>query len=320
MQHVPALEALHLEQPSYLTIGAFDGVHRGHQALIGDMAAAAHAAGCAAVVLTFFPHPSVVLRGRRPSFYLSTPEEKVAYLAAIGVDAVVTHPFNHDVANTSAAAFVERLVAYARPRELWCGAEFALGHGREGNVEYLAAAGAQRGFTVHVQAPVLIDGELISSTRIRQTLRDGAVEQAARYLGRPFRLAGQVVQGAHRGRKLGIPTANLAVWDERAVPAVGVYACRAWPNGTPCQAVVNIGFRPTFDGGEAQPVVEAHLLEFEGDLYGQGLTLDFYARLRSEMKFAGVEPLLAQIKRDIVAAREILGQKPAPSAGPGQPA
>ena len=306
MQPVTALEDLRLDRPGYLTMGAFDGVHRGHQALIGAMTAEAHAAGGAAVVLTFLPHPSVVLRGRRPSFYLSTPEEKADYLSALNVDALVTHPFNTEVAAIKAADFVQRLVTHVRLKALWCGEDFALGHNREGNVDFLRAAGERLGFSVHVQAPVLIDGEIISSTRIRQTLRDGAVEQAARYLGRPFRLTGEVVEGAKRGRQLGIPTANVFVGDERATPAVGVYACRAHHAGGSGLAVVNIGFRPTFEGADPRPVIEAHLLDFSGDLYGQKLSLDFHYRLRPEMKFPGIDALLAQIKQDIVLARTLL--------------
>jgi riboflavin kinase/FMN adenylyltransferase len=308
MQHVVSLEALQLDRPAHVTIGAFDGIHRGHQALIGAMVRDAHTTGQAAVVVTFFPHPSVVLRGRRPSFYLTTPEEKVEYLTQLGVDAVVTHPFDREVANITAAEFVERLVGHARLRQLWAGADFALGHNREGNIDYLQAAGQRHGFEVRVMAPVLIDGEVISSTRIRQTLRDGAVEQAARYLGRPFRLAGQVVAGAQRGRTLGIPTANVAVNEETAVPAVGVYAARAHHAGGAGPAVVNIGFRPTFDGAEPRPVIEAHLLDFDGDLYGTTLTLEFIARLRPEQKFPGIEALVAQIRRDIESARAILAE------------
>jgi riboflavin kinase/FMN adenylyltransferase len=308
---VQSLEALQLEAPGCLTIGAFDGVHRGHQALIGSLVGEARARGHAAVVVTFFPHPSVVLRGRRPSFYLSTPEDKVAYLAQLGVDAVVTHPFNTDVAAIRAAEFAERLARHARLAELWCGPDFALGHRREGDVPFLRAQGERLGFSVRVVEPVLIDGEVISSTRIRQTLRDGAVEQAARYLGRPFRLAGLVKQGAQRGRTLGIPTANLELWDEHAVPAVGVYACRAYYQAAdgsvhPAQAVVNIGYRPTFAGGDPHPVVEAHLLDVTADLYGTRLALDFIARLRSEQKFSGVEALVAQIHADIAQARQQL--------------
>ncbi len=325
MHPVNSLEDLRLAQPACLTIGAFDGVHRGHQALIGEMVKHAHATGRAAVVLTFFPHPSVVLRGRRPSFYISTPEEKAEYFAGLGVEAVVTHPFNAEVSQITAVDFVERLIRYARLSELWCGDDFALGHKRQGDVTFLQAEGAKRGFTVNVVPPILIDGEVISSTRIRQALRDGAVEQVARFLGRPFRLPGEVVEGAKRGRTIGIPTANLAIWEERAIPAVGVYACRAQHHGRPLgrerplgqspgdagsayQAVVNIGFRPTFNTAEPRLTVEAHLLDFpaEGNLYGSTLTLEFVAHLRSEMKFPGVEALVAQIRSDIESARQIL--------------
>lgn len=306
MRHVTSLEDLGLDRPSLLTIGAFDGVHRGHQALITQMVAEAHATDHAAVVLTFYPHPSVVLRGRRPSFYLSSPEEKAQYLAELGVDVTVTHPFNLAVSQIRAAEFVDRLLKYARLAKLWCGPDFALGHNREGTVEFLEAEGQRRGFTVQVMPPVLIDGEVISSTRIRQTLRDGAVEQAARYLGRPFRVEGQVIPGAKRGRLLGIPTANLSISEEWATPAVGVYACRSAAPGWRGNAVVNIGFRPTFDGGDARPTVEAHLLDYDGDLYGQTISLEFIARLRPEIRFPGVQALLEQIQRDILEARRIL--------------
>lgn len=308
MQTVTSLEALRLTQPACLTVGAFDGVHRGHQALIGELVQHAHATGRAAVVITFYPHPSVFLRGRRPSFYLSTPEEKAEHLRALGVDAVVTHTFDAAFAAITADDYVAQLVRHAGLSELWCGEDFALGHNRVGNVAYLRAAGERLGFAVRVRTPVLEDGEIISSTRIRQCLRDGAVEQAARALGRPFRLSGQVVEGAKRGRTLGIPTANLAVSDERAFPAVGVYACRAhWEGEAPHPAVTNIGFRPTFNSSTPTLTVEAHLLDYSGDLYGRALTLDFVARLRPEMKFPGVEALVAQIHADIATARRLLG-------------
>jgi riboflavin kinase/FMN adenylyltransferase len=271
------------------------------------MAQHAHATGRAAVVITFYPHPSVVLRGRRPSFYLSTPDEKADYLAALGVDALVTQTFDHAFANIRAAEYVEQLVTHAHLSELWCGEDAALGHNREGNVTFLQAQGARSGFSVQVVTPLLMDGEVISSTRIRQCLRDGAVEQAAHYLGRPFRVAGRVVAGAKRGRSLGIPTANLSVAEERAFPATGVYACRSHlAGGAVHSAVTNIGYRPTFNSTEPHLTVEAHLLDYGGDLYDSVLTLEFVSRLRAEMKFAGVEALVTQIQHDIAAAREML--------------
>ena len=306
MQQTTSLSDLQLDRPACVAIGAFDGVHRGHQALIGAMVRQARATGQAAVVVTFYPHPSVFLRGRRPSFYLSTPEAKAEYLAALGVDAVVTHTFDASFAAITAAAYVDELVRHARLGELWCGADFALGHNREGNVPYLQAAGARLGFQVNVYTPVLAEGEIISSTRIRQCLRDGAVETAAHALGRPFRVTGDVVAGAQRGRTIGIPTANLAVSDEHALPANGVYACRVHWDGGHAAAVTNIGVRPTFNSAEPRLTVEAHLLDFAGDLYGRRLTVEFIAHLRPEQKFPGVAALVAQIQADIAAARRLL--------------
>jgi riboflavin kinase/FMN adenylyltransferase len=312
MQHVTSLEALRLAQPACVTLGSFDGVHLGHQAIIRGMVEHAHPAGRAAVVITFYPHPSVVLRGRRPSFYLSTPEAQAELLLALGVDAVVTHPFNHEVANIRAADFVTALMEHAQMRELWCGEDFTLGHNREGTVPFLQAEGARCGFTVRVTPPVLIDGELVSSTRIRQTLRDGAVEQAARYLGRPYRLPGIVTAGDRRGHQLGFPTANLSVGEELAVPANGIYACWAYPAAGRYAAAASIGLRPTFETSDPKVSLEAYLLNFSGDLYHSALALDFVARLRPELKFSSVEALRKQIKRDVEETRHILKVKREP--------
>ena len=303
---VAALEALQPDRPACLAIGSFDGVHLGHQAILRDMVQHAHAAGWLAVVITFYPHPSVVLRGRRPSFYLSTTETRSALLQALGVDAVVNHPFNQEVAAIRAADFVTRLTELARLRELWCGEDFALGHQREGNVAFLQAEGARRGFERRLTPPLLMDGEPISSTRIRQTLRDGAVEQAARFLGRPFGLPGVVVDGDKRGRSLGYPTANLHVADDLAIPAHGVYVCQAHTSQGQFAALTSIGVRPTFESQADRPTIEAFLLNFSGDLYGQPLRLDFLARLRPELKFANVDALRAQIEQDLQAAQRIL--------------
>jgi riboflavin kinase / FMN adenylyltransferase len=303
---VTALEELQPDRPVCVAIGSFDGVHLGHQTILREMTAHAHATGQAAVVITFYPHPSVVLRGRRPSFYLSTPEDRSEQLLALGVDAVVTHPFNQEVASIRAFDFVTRLLDLARMRELWCGEDFALGHKREGNVAYLQAEGVRRGFTVHLTTPQLMDGEAISSTRIRQTLRDGAVDQAARFLGRPFSLPGVVVDGDKRGRALGFPTANLQLGEELAIPANGVYVCRAHIASGIYPAVTSIGVRPTFENRENKLTIEAYLLDFSGNLYGQTLRLDFIAHLRPELKFSDVEALRVQIDQDIEAARHIL--------------
>ncbi len=305
MIHARSLAEVPAGRPALLTMGSFDGVHLGHQTLIRELVAKARAKNFRAAVITFFPHPSVVLRGRKPSFYINTPEEKAALFDGLGVDVTVTHPFDRAVAEITATEFAESLLAAFDFKELWCGADFAFGHNREGSAQWLTEYGAKRGFTVHVVEPISINGRIVSSSRVRAALAEGDVEQAAACLGRPFQLPGTVVEGSRRGRAIGIPTANLEIWDQRACPARGVYACRAWVDDQPVDAVTNIGVRPTFET-EAKPTIEAHLLDFDADLYGKTIALDFVARLRPEMKFNGVGELVAQIHRDIDKAREIL--------------
>ncbi|HIQ09175.1 MAG TPA: riboflavin biosynthesis protein RibF, partial [Anaerolineaceae bacterium] len=250
MQHYRSLEGVHL-QGAWLTIGAFDGVHLGHRAIIEPFVAEAHAAGAPAVVLTFFPHPSVVLQRQQRPFYLSTPEEKAELLGALGVDVVITHRFNRRVAALSARAFMERLKAHLGLRMLWVGYDFALGRNREGDIPTLKRLGEELGYQVHVMEAVTLNGEVISSSRIRTLLSAGQVEEAARLLGRPYQVTGKVVQGDGRGRQLGFPTANLKIWARRMVPGPGVYVAQArLADGGTWGAVVNVGVRPTF---EAQP-------------------------------------------------------------------
>jgi riboflavin kinase/FMN adenylyltransferase len=306
IQHLSDLSQAHLDGCA-LTIGSFDGVHLGHRALVADLVEGARREGLPAVVMTFYPHPSVVLRGRAPAFYITTPEERAALLAEAGVDVVITQPFDRHLAEVTADEFLDRLTLYLRFRDLWAGEDFALGHRRQGNIVFLEGAAAQRGFRLHVMSPVLVGGEVVSSTRVREALRSGDVARAASYLGRPFVLPGTVIRGAGRGKSLNIPTANLAVSQERACPAAGVYACLVdVPEGR-FHAVANIGVRPTFEGAGHEPVVEAHLLDFDGDLYGQTMQLVFIERLRDERKFDGPAALLEQIERDIRRARVILG-------------
>jgi riboflavin kinase / FMN adenylyltransferase len=305
MRHVQSLEELNLQKPAFVTVGVFDGVHRGHQSLIGGMAEAAHAAGNAAVVVTFHPHPAEVLRGHRPSFYLNRPEEKAALIGALGVDWVVTHPFNLEVSQISAAAFVDRLIAHANMTELWAGHDFALGHNREGTIAFLQALGEAQGFRVRVVEPYRDGGEIVSSSAVRAALGEGQVERAAEYLGRLYSLSGKVVEGARRGRTIGVPTANIEIWQEQAYPAFGVYACWAWVDGERRPAATNIGVRPTFEE-TGLPTIEAHLIDYNGDLYGREMRLEFAARLRAELKFDGIEALVAQIKADVEQTRRLL--------------
>ncbi|HKZ55558.1 MAG TPA: bifunctional riboflavin kinase/FAD synthetase [Anaerolineales bacterium] len=289
-----------------LTIGSFDGIHLGHQEIIRQMIEAARMLGLPSVVLTFYPHPSVVLRGRRPSFYITSPEEKAAMMAELGVDYVINQKFDRQLSLVSAEAFLERLRGRLRFHGLWIGEDFALGHQRQGNQHFLRQAANDGGFELHVLPPLLVGGEVVSSTRVREALRSGDVARVAQYLGRLFAIPGKVVEGAGRGRKLGIPTANLSTWDERAYPHTGVYACLAEVEGKRWMAVSNIGTRPTFDEVRELPVVEAHLLDFQGDLYGKDMTLRFVDRLREERRFPSKEALLDQIRRDIERARPLL--------------
>jgi riboflavin kinase/FMN adenylyltransferase len=307
LRHIRNLAEANLSRESVVTIGAFDGVHRGHQYLVGQLVEHARQTGRVPVVLTFFPLPKIVLSGPQPGLYLTLPDEKAALLGELGVELVVTHPFNEQVRRTHATDFVTALSDHLKMAALWVGEDFAMGYRREGDVAFLRRQAAEHGFALRVVDLMDAGGERVSSSRVRAALADGDVAEAARLLGRPYRVTGEVVQGAGRGQTIGIPTANLALDVRKAIPRVGVYAAHATPGGggQAYPAVVNIGVRPTFDGSNTL-TVEAHLLDFDGDLYGQTLSLDFVARLRDEKKFEGVDALAAQIRADVEQGRRIL--------------
>ncbi|HLE16165.1 MAG TPA: bifunctional riboflavin kinase/FAD synthetase [Anaerolineales bacterium] len=308
MRHYPDLEDVHLEN-TWLTIGTFDGVHRGHQEIVHKLAAGAHANGTLAVVLTFYPHPAIVLGRRTEPFYLTNPEERAHLLAQHGADVVITYPFNREVAATSAGDFVQQLKDHLDMVHLLVGHDFALGHNREGNVAHLRTIAETLGFTVESFPAFEMEGVPVSSSRIRAALAAGDIEQASRLLGRPYQVNGVVVPGDGRGRLIGVPTANLELWAERAIPQAGVYVCRAWLDEKPRGAVTNVGVRPTFETGPVPPRVETHLLDYAGDLYGKNLNLDFLSRLRDEQRFPSVEDLVAQIRIDKTRARQYLDSR-----------
>lgn len=305
MLHYQDLGELRLDRSS-LTIGSFDGVHLGHQDLLRRMVRQAQKSAQPTVVLTFYPHPSVVLRQRTPTFYITSPEEKAELIAQLGVEHLITQTFDVELSKVEAPDFLDRLSNHLGFKDLWGGADFALGHQRRGNRHFLEREGGSRGFRYHIVPPLLIDGEIVSSTRVREALRSGDVARAATYLGRPFELPGVVERGAGRGRQLGIPTANMKIWEERAYPGNGVYACMAELNGERHQAVANIGYRPTFEGRPPAPIIEAHLLDYEGEFYGDELRLTFVDRLRDERRFTGPDALVEQIQVDIHRAKELL--------------
>lgn len=298
---VDHLTEIQHQEPTYLAIGAFDGVHLGHQEVLRQMVAAARADGVRTAVLTFFPHPARFLRQASGPYYLMTLTDRVQFLASLGLDLIITHPFNDEVRQTRATVFVEQLIRYLDMRQLW-GGDFAFGYQREGDVPFLRRLGAERGFTVElVRSMVAVSGEQVSSSRVRHGLLAGDVADAAACLGRPFHVGGEVVYGDQRGRTIGFPTANLAVWDELLLPANGVYATYAWAGERRYLAATNVGVRPTVNGGHV--TVEAHLLDFSGDLYGQTLRLEFIERIRPEKRFSGLPELQAQIQADVEAIR-----------------
>lgn len=290
-----------------VTIGRFDGVHRGHRHLIGLAAESARRHGLRSVALTFEPHPEQVLRPDQPVARLSTPAQKVALLAASGVDAVAVLAFTPDFSRQLPEEFVAHLLATVRPRELWVGEDFVFGYRRSGTPERLAQLGEQHRFVVHrVPRIRLPDGGMIGSTPIRQLLHVGKVRLAQQLLGQPYRLTSVVVHGAKRGRTLGYPTANLVPPADLAIPANGIYATLVDVPGVVSNhpAMTSVGVRPVFDNGER--LIEAHLLDWTGDLYDRELTLHFLDWLRPEEHFPSVEALVEQMGRDGVATARIV--------------
>ncbi len=305
MLHFHNLDNIQLEN-SWVTIGSFDGVHVGHQQIIRNLVEGAHRAGLPAAVITFYPHPQLVIHQESRPYYLTLPDERAQLLGSLGVDIVLTYPFNQKTSQMTALDFISMLHARFNFSELWVGHDFALGRNREGTPDRLRELGGQFGFKVHEIPPYTLQDELVSSSRIRKYLRDGNVREAAVLLGRPFEITGMVVKGENRGKSLGFATSNLMVDKEMAAIKPGVYACLAKVQGETWQAVTNIGFRPTFGEGIQTPRVEAHLLGFSKDLYGEQLVLSFIERLRDEKKFNQVSDLIAQIKEDIAQAQRVL--------------
>jgi riboflavin kinase/FMN adenylyltransferase len=307
MRLIHDLQDAQLTEDSVVTIGSFDGVHIGHRKLIDGVRESAQNENRASVVITFFPHPAIVL-GRAEPFYLTSPEEKLVQINQTGVDLLAELPFTIETARMRAADFVDGLIKHLHMRELWIGHDFALGHNREGNAEFLTRLGKERGYKVNIIEPLKNGNEVISSSNIRSALRSGDVAHAARWLGRSFRLSGRVMHGDGRGKSIGVPTANLDVWPAHAIPANGIYACWAWVGHIRHRAAVSIGVRPTVTDSNIR-TIEAHLLDFDKDLYGLNLVLDFVQRLRSEEKFDSLEALIDQMKRDISQTRELLANE-----------
>lgn len=292
-------------QGSVVCIGAFDGLHPGHRALVGHVLARARAGGLAAVALSFEPLPREFFGRERSPARLLLPRAKFEGLRALGMDAVGLLRFNAAMAAMSAEDFVQRvLVDRLAAREVWVGPEFRFGHGRRGDLAMLQALGQALGFHAGAIEPVSAAGARVSSTALRQQLADGDLEGAASVLGRRYAISGKVVRGKQLGRKLGYPTANIRLAGKR--PALsGIYA--TWVHGIgagPRASVSSLGTRPTVQGVE--PLLEAHVFDFDGDLYGRRIEVEFVAKLRDEEKFDDLPALVQQMDRDSAQARRAL--------------
>lgn len=298
-------------RPAAVTIGVFDGVHRGHRFLVERTRTEADALGGSAVVFTFEPHPARVLAPERAPRLLTSTAEKVPLLEAAGADEVVVIPFDRSVSELSPEDFVDRhLLKDRRVEHLVIGHDFALGKNRAGDAARLAAIGRERGFPVTRVQALRHDGVVVSSTRIRDAVLAGDLAAAADLLGRPFSAMGPVVTGAGRGRTLGYPTANVSLPPDKLMPPFGVYAVFAVidprkSGGAVHPAVMNFGIRPTFEG--TAPSAEAHLLRFTGELTGRIVELRFVSRIREERRFDGPKALADQIRKDAEEAARILG-------------
>ena len=279
-------------------------MHLGHRALIRQLARGAAEAGARAVAATFDPLPIQVLAPGAPASALSDVSDRVKLLRDAGADRVVVFRFDPAFANLSADGFINRVRGACDVRRIVVGPDFHFGRRAEGDVEKLRALGQRIGFVVDVVSPIEVDGAIVSSTRIRNLLLAGDVEAAARLLGRPYSLRGRVVHGAKRGRALGFPTINLALPKERLLPRDGIYAMWAEMGEGRFKAAASLGVRPTFGGGER--VLEAYLLDYSGELYGEEVEVAFVKRLRDEIAFASPAELSAQIARDVEDTRRAL--------------
>ena len=298
------LSGLSPDRDMVLAVGVFDGVHLGHKSLLSRLLERARERDLLSGVVTFDPHPLKVLSPKTRLPFLADLEQRKALLKDEGVSVVIVLPFTRELARLSAAQFMGLLRNYLRLRELVIGPDFTLGRDREGNASTLRTLGEDMGFAVTVVPPVKVNGDVVSSTAIREALAGGDLKRVRSLVGRPFSLHGRVVRGASRGAKLDFPTANLEVDPGQALPAEGVYATWAYIGEHAYESMTNIGRRPTFGGRRSG--VEVYILGYQGNLYGQELKIDIMERLRGERQFDTVEALKSQIVEDIEQGRAIL--------------
>jgi riboflavin kinase/FMN adenylyltransferase len=291
---------------SVVCIGAFDGMHLGHRAVLARVRERARAAGLSSIAVSFEPLPREFFAHARKVPRLSSPREKIAQFGEAGADRLLLLRFNAALSAMPAQEFVERvLVARLNAKEVWVGEGFRFGHARGGDIALLQRLGQEHGFSANALAPVEVEGERVSSSAIREALAGGSFEVAAHWLGRPFAIGGHVVRGQQLGRKLGYPTANLRL-GRRTSPVEGIFAVRVHGvRDAPMPGVASLGIRPTVNGKE--PLLEAHLFNFDGDLYGKRIEVEFVEKLRDEEKFPDLDAMVKQIDCDAAQARRILG-------------
>ncbi len=307
MQIEKELAKVKPQKETLLTIGVFDGIHLGHQRLLTHLRDEARKKNWLSSVVTFKSHPKAVLSPENKLLWLSDMETRISLIRNLGIDVIVVLPFTSELARLTAQRFVQLLKEYLKMRGLIIGPDFALGKDREGDAEKLWLLGQEMDFSVEVIPPVVIDGQVVSSSAIRQALAQGDMKKAEKLFGRLFSLNGRVVSGDRRGRTLGFPTANLELKPEQALPSDGVYATIAHVGRELMPSVTSIGVRPTFGSGKR--LVETHVIDYEGDLLGQRLTLDLVDKLRDEKRFDTVEKLKSQMGKDVEQARKILSER-----------
>jgi len=301
LRSIPELERL--RSPVFLAIGVFDGVHRGHQAVISTSADHAGAANGTPVVVTFDPHPEKVLRPEAAPHLLSATQHKIALIRALGVEHLLVITFDKPFAATEPEDFVQKLVAHSKPlREICVGHEWSFGKNRRGNLDLLKRLGANSNFDVVGIPPVKINGAVVSSTAIRQAIEKGDLTKAAEMLGREYTILGTVTRGDSLGKKIGFPTANLSAHSEQ-FPPNGVYVAEARIDGDLHRGVINLGIRPTVSAGKSERVLEIHLFDFNRDIYDRDVEVRFLKFLRPEKKFENLDALVQQIRRDVEQAR-----------------
>lgn len=290
-----------------VTLGTFDGVHLGHKRVLENLAASATDAGCESLLLTFYPHPRMVLKSGKPIKLLNTIEEKTRLLSALGIENLIIHPFDEEFSNMSAEDFVKKvLVGAFNTRKIIVGHDHRFGKGRTAGFEDLQRFGQQYGFEVEQIPARQIDDISVSSTKIREALNQGDVALAKTFLGYEYNVSGRVVLGRQLGRTIGFPTANIAVSDdEKMLPEIGVYAVKVRLENEEFNGMMNIGFKPTV--GSEYLSLEVHLFDFGRDIYDKTVEVAFIERLRAEQKFGSLDELKAQIAKDEKLARQILG-------------